>query len=444
MQTVNFNCPHCGNLMAVGTNLLGRNVRCPHCKQVVRAPSAAGEAAIASPAQPVPTPAPPVPAPTNLPQFNIPKPTDAPESIFGERHEEDLFGTEPRKPIIPAPVNVPPPPRPSPAPYLQETVSITEVAQRPHDTELESPHFEPIPESRPADPPTVRDRPAIESETIRPSSYSARAAKPEGASTGAFVWILFAYAAVITIAAGFFAFQYFTSGSGKHPFEEIPDFYGEYRKTNPKPVSFKNMPDPKLDVPPELRVKIGGELLVGDLEIRPIAVEWKPANVVEVRADGMPPPPDGRPAFDTLTLRLKVKNRSTSASFHPNDPAFNRAITSSGPPPYTALQQGNQFFHGPFVWPLDATTKTMRMEGQEADEQPLGPGQERETSVFVAPSGFRTAVSSLKRKDIQSGDSFLWRVQLRRGNVKVRVDGLEVEIATTAVIGVPFQGGDIR
>src|SRR5947209_7491787 len=42
MQTVNFNCPFCGKLMAVGLNLLGRNVRCPHCKQVVQAPANAG------------------------------------------------------------------------------------------------------------------------------------------------------------------------------------------------------------------------------------------------------------------------------------------------------------------------------------------------------------------------------------------------------------------
>jgi DNA-directed RNA polymerase subunit RPC12/RpoP len=39
MQTVNFNCSSCAKTMAVGLNLLGRNVRCPHCKQVIQAPA---------------------------------------------------------------------------------------------------------------------------------------------------------------------------------------------------------------------------------------------------------------------------------------------------------------------------------------------------------------------------------------------------------------------
>ena len=95
--TVNFHCPHCGNLMAVGTNLLGRNVRCPHCKQVVRAPAAAGDAAA------VPGPAPQAPplTPAPPPQFQVPAPGEHHESIFGERHDEDLFGSEPLKPRLP-------------------------------------------------------------------------------------------------------------------------------------------------------------------------------------------------------------------------------------------------------------------------------------------------------------------------------------------------------
>src|SRR5919204_1287479 len=116
MQTVNFNCPHCGNLMAVGTNLLGRNVRCPHCKQVLRAPAAAGGV----PAPPVPTPAPPAPVPT----FNVPRPTEHPESIFGERHDEDVFGSEPPKPTLPAVPTPAAPARPLGSSPLGVTVSM--------------------------------------------------------------------------------------------------------------------------------------------------------------------------------------------------------------------------------------------------------------------------------------------------------------------------------
>jgi hypothetical protein len=40
METVNFPCSHCGELMAVTTDHLGAQVHCPHCRQVVQAPSA--------------------------------------------------------------------------------------------------------------------------------------------------------------------------------------------------------------------------------------------------------------------------------------------------------------------------------------------------------------------------------------------------------------------
>ena len=94
MQTVNFNCSFCGKLMAVGTNLLGRNVRCPHCKQVLQAPATAGAVSPASP------PPPKEPA-FEQPTVGMP-PLESPESIFGEVHDEDLFGTRMPKVSFPA------------------------------------------------------------------------------------------------------------------------------------------------------------------------------------------------------------------------------------------------------------------------------------------------------------------------------------------------------
>src|SRR5262249_39424642 len=41
METVNFQCGHCGKLMGVNTAFLGQQVHCPHCQQVVVAPAAA-------------------------------------------------------------------------------------------------------------------------------------------------------------------------------------------------------------------------------------------------------------------------------------------------------------------------------------------------------------------------------------------------------------------
>src|SRR6478735_10624710 len=76
MQTVNFQCGHCGKLMAVGRENLGQQVRCPHCQQVVLAPSSEA-------------PAPePEPAPSPFGDLN------EHEDIFTQKSETDdvLFG----------------------------------------------------------------------------------------------------------------------------------------------------------------------------------------------------------------------------------------------------------------------------------------------------------------------------------------------------------------
>src|SRR5262245_1267757 len=71
MQTANFQCGSCGNVMAVGTEFLGQQVRCPHCQQVVVAP--------------------PAPAPAPSP-FQLSPPGEH-EDIFSPKSDhEDVFG----------------------------------------------------------------------------------------------------------------------------------------------------------------------------------------------------------------------------------------------------------------------------------------------------------------------------------------------------------------
>src|SRR5580700_10530438 len=83
MNNIQFKCGQCGNLMAVGPALLGKQVRCPHCRQVVLAPTSI-------PAAPAPQPAPAGPSfPETPPVEN--------ESIFTppERTSDDLFDHSP-------------------------------------------------------------------------------------------------------------------------------------------------------------------------------------------------------------------------------------------------------------------------------------------------------------------------------------------------------------
>ncbi len=457
MQTVNFNCPHCGNLMAVGTNLLGRNVRCPHCKQVVRAPAAPSEAAPPPPAPPQP-PAQPDTIPTPVPQFKLPEQTEHHESIFGERHEEDVFGSEPLKPAVPPPVAPPPPPPSAPPPYLQETVGIT--AEAPQSRPAPPPEYEPFP----GDPsyqvparggrnrePERGDEAQTEAEDDVPHRYSARAPREESASTGPFAWILLGYGAFITIVAGFFAFQYF-AGPSKDRYDIIPDVYGQYEKANRRQVSLKGLPDPKGELPPELRVKLGGELTLGDLQMKPVSVErrYRLTRVIKRAVEGDQERPHGAEA---LVLTLRVKNLSTDTTFHPNDPAFNRAYDKAMPTPYTALEFRNELHYGPLPWPPEAGVDDDFIVGfgLEKDAAPLAPGAEADVFVAVAPRGTRLDVRNLGTlladkdwKNVATTEPFLWRVQLRRGLVKAEVDGNPVEISATAVIGVAFTAADVR
>src|SRR5688572_30435809 len=120
MPSLTFACKLCSRRMAVGAELSGRPVRCPHCKQVVVAPPPDSPSAALRPDPATVTP--PPPSDPHLPAFDL-KPRERPESIFAEHAEEDtLFESAPaakvqmpedqptdliRKPPLPPP---PPPP----------------------------------------------------------------------------------------------------------------------------------------------------------------------------------------------------------------------------------------------------------------------------------------------------------------------------------------------
>lgn len=112
--------------MGVPAELLGRQVRCPHCKQVVVAPATVGPAPapVAPPPPPPPEPAPkfvapappPPPAPdVELRPFNIPAQKEGADSILSEsdESEDEVFGSNPGarlQTLPPAPAPEPPAP----------------------------------------------------------------------------------------------------------------------------------------------------------------------------------------------------------------------------------------------------------------------------------------------------------------------------------------------
>jgi hypothetical protein len=225
--------------------------------------------------------------------------------------------------------------------------------------------------------------------------------------------------------------------------------YGQYEKANRRQVSLKGFPDPRADVPPELRVKLGGELTVGDLQVKPVSVERRPSltRVVRRAVEGEQQRQLGAEA---LVLMLRVKNLSADTVFHPNDPAFNRAFDRALPAPYTALQYRNEFQYGPLPWPTDAGNEDDYILGfgLEKEAAPLAPGAEAVVFVASAPRGTRPDVNNfgevVRKWDVPTTESFLWRVQLRRGLVKAELDGQAVEMSATTVVGVTFTAGEVQ
>ncbi len=142
MQTVNFQCGHCKNLMAVGADYLGQQVRCPHCQQVVVAPPPSAAAAPPPPPPPAPMMLPPS-EPTQdlfgstMPQFKALGSTDH-EDIFAPPSdmEDDLFSGPaprmeiPRDPRPPAPLP-PLPPAPQLAPADNGDATLAHVPTTP-------------------------------------------------------------------------------------------------------------------------------------------------------------------------------------------------------------------------------------------------------------------------------------------------------------------------
>lgn len=117
--------------MGVSADFLGKQVRCPHCRQVVLAPNAASAPAtpvapppapppvtVAPPPPPPPRPAPPVSTEPDLPQFNFPAAREGVDSILGDPNEseDDVFGTQPGTRLLDNPFGAPEPPQPAPAP----------------------------------------------------------------------------------------------------------------------------------------------------------------------------------------------------------------------------------------------------------------------------------------------------------------------------------------
>ncbi len=467
--------------MGVGLELTGRQVRCPHCRQVVVAPTnlpAKPVAALETPAV-TRTATPPEAFSLSsegeipLPKFAPPERREGAESIFGDsEHEDDSVFAAPtaqQRPFLDLPSSADLPQQPSgsidfnaataerqsmpptdalesgdiprpilgPAtPFIPKDLSQPDFALLP---KLES--HRPAPAAQPAvpmifvppaevpDPWSKLSRPPAASPlpvASAPASGRGLAALPAPAGRGTLFWLLVSYAAAVTL----FAAWGWTRSKGPHPLSIIPDFFGQYRGGDPKKVSALPV-DAAQPIPAELRVKLGEKLVIGELEFEPLAVEERHTKW-EVRGEG------GRPRdVECLVLKARVRNLSQSHAFCPLDPAYNRFASADAPSPLSAVVVGGErFLGGPIPWPFVQGTREF-IVGQEQDDQPLEPGRDR-TTVLASIDGERGA--KLRDAVRLAKGLVLWQVHVRRGFI--RYQGEDVSVG--ALIGVEFTANQVK
>ena len=197
----------------------------------------------------------------------------------------------------------------------------------------------------------------------------------------------------------------------------------------------KNMPSPDSKLPDRLKVKLNGTIAIGDLEVTPVRVELGHLKVYSETKAGREGPVTTR---DALTLHLRIRNVSSKLSICPTDPMYDRRFNPefSTAKPYTLIEVADRKFYGGPIDQLNlGALLRAYVEGQENDDKPLAPGEERVTVTCSDPT---------KPEIVTAAQGFngtmVWRVQVRRGVVSFHGE----EVPVTAVVGVEFTAADIK
>jgi phage FluMu protein Com len=424
MATVNFQCGHCNNLMAVGSEFLGQQVRCPHCQQVVVAPP---------PAAPTVTILPPAP------EIHVKQnPDDEPESIFGQAVDtDDLFGRAPKASLE------------MPAPNMQLEPTFIQmpgtpgVGEQGHGngpfassanlggggTALDSSSTNWMPRSS-------ETMIASSSDPEVSGSRPIQRRRDSGSLFTSYVMIvLIPYAIFITVVA-IILFSKNQRLEGIHPLEMMRETPDVPDANKAKRVSEKQVFDRiayNQALPAKLLLTLGQTLQMGDLEVQPLDVEQKRVRLM-TRNDRFQP---SDATEESLVLHVRMKNISPDVVFRPTDPTFDfRWSPSMGDrtQPFTYLQIGQS---APYFGDNERNPKEVRyyIPGQEDHERFLRPGEQIKTCFYTRPDD-KVALYLARNRN----QPLVWRVQLRRGLVQYQGK----EFSCSFVFGVEFKADQIK
>jgi hypothetical protein len=243
-----------------------------------------------------------------------------------------------------------------------------------------------------------------------------------------FIIPLISYSVLMTIAVGIL---YLRLQQQVHPLEALPDQGDNKGATHGKSSSgLEHMPRPDQDLPSRLRVELGHPLRIGDIEVTPTKIQHRQIQFQQGALLDTT-------RQETLALELRLRNVSDDVYFKPLDPYFDRqwnANKQAGIMPYGFLTIESKHFFGPIPWQPRSQNRTpVQVVGQDLDKE-LKPGEEMTTFLCTDPQDRVPAV--LKK----AKGPFLWRVQVRRGLVKVG----NREVPATAVVGVEFNKEEVQ
>jgi hypothetical protein len=245
----------------------------------------------------------------------------------------------------------------------------------------------------------------------------------------------------MTAVAGWYFYKSSNPAAIDHPMANIPDIFAQYEPATRRQLTRRvnGMPPVDAPLPDGLLVRLGETLRIGDLEVMPERVEVGRVKVHTVMQDGETNVSD---LGEALILHLRLRNRSGDIWFHPTDPVFDRLYDrrQGSTKPYMQLIANGYHSYGGAIDVLGTNWQKVKrkyIDGQEYDDKPLPPGEERRTAICTDPQDTK-ALEAVRGHT--SGEPIVWRVQLRRGLTTFRGQ----ELSTCAVVGVQFNSSDIQ
>lgn len=348
METVQLQCGHCKQVIAIDVEHLGGQVECPHCKGVLQTPPRTPQAE---------TPAAP------LPNMELKER----ESIFAGPEASDVAAG-----VTPAP-----------------------KVELPGDTGFA--------------PGAAGSEPNAEFTKFKPRPVFDR-----GVFTMYALIFLVPYAILTTLAVAYFLFIQ-SPPARIHPFDMLQDPAPLPKQGGPKKISSKRI-DPLGPLAEHQKVPIGKTIRVG----KDGNLEATPEKVSLVDGD--------------LRLYLRVENISTNTAFTPMADSYLRYNPNKpDEKPYSYLESSSgaieRIFNAYLAYRKNTTDNE---EGKDS----LAP-REQTVIMLKTPEEYQKPhVAAI----VKSNDTFIWRVQLRRGFVKHE----DKDKSATAVIGVEFTSAQIE